>query len=112
MSFKKVILIAGGSDKGESFKELNKFSNIIIEAYLVGENAYKIKKYINRKLSNKVCESLKEALEKSYKKSLSSGKYYPILFSPASASFDDYKSFEQRGDFFKKLFKNIRKKVA
>ena len=111
-SFKKVILIAGGSDKGESFKELNKFSNMIIETYLVGENAYKIKKYINKKLSNKVCEDLEEALERSYKKSLSSGKHYPILFSPASASFDNYKSFEERGDFFKKLFKNIRKKVA
>ena len=111
-SFKKVILIAGGSDKGESFKELNKFSNIIIQTYLVGENANKIKKYINRQLPNKVCESLKEALERSYKKSLSSGKLYPILFSPASASFDNYKSFEERGDCFKKLFKNIRKKVA
>ena len=111
-SFKKVILIAGGSDKGESFKELNKFSNIIIETYLVGENAYKIKQYINRNLPNVVCENLKEALERSYKKSLSSGKNYPILFSPASASFDNYKSFEQRGDCFKKLFKCIRKKVA
>ena len=111
-SFKKVILIAGGSDKGESFRELNKFSDIIIEAYLVGENAFKIKKYINRKLPNKVCANLKEALERSYKKSISSGKYYPILFSPASASFDNYKSFEQRGDCFKRLFKNIRKKVA
>ncbi len=111
-SFKKVILIAGGSDKGESFKELNKFSHIIIEAYLVGENAYKIKKYINRNITNIVCKNLKEALEQSYNKSLSSGKNYPILFSPASASFDNYKSFEQRGDCFKKLFKNIRKKVA
>ena len=111
-SFEKVILIAGGSDKGESFKELNKFSNIIIETYLVGENANKIKKYINRKLSNKVCENLEEALEQSFKKSLSSGKLYPILFSPASASFDNYESFEERGDCFKKLFKNIRKKVA
>ena len=111
-SFKKVILIAGGSDKGESFKELNKFSNIIIDTYLVGENANKIKKYINRKLPNKVCESLEEALERSYKKSISSGKYYPILFSPASASFDNFKNFEERGDCFKKLFKNIRKKVA
>ena len=111
-SFKKVILIAGGFDKGESFKELNKFSDIIIETYLVGENAYKIKKYINKKLPNKICENLKEALERSYKKSISSGKYYPILFSPASASFDNYKSFEQRGDCFKRLFKNIRKKVA
>ena len=111
-SFKKVILIVGGSDKGESFKELNKFSNIIIKTYLVGENAYKIKKYINRKLPNKICENLKEALEQSYQKSITSGKHYPILFSPASASFDNYKSFEQRGDCFKKLFKNIRKKVA
>ena len=111
-SFKKVILIAGGSDKGESFKELNKFSNIIIKTYLVGENAYKIKKYINRKLPNKICENLKEALEQSYQKSVSSGKHYPILFSPASASFAHYKSFEQRGDCFKKLFKNIRKQVA
>ena len=111
-SFKKVILIAGGSDKGESFKELTKFSNIIIEIYLVGENANKIKKYINRKVANKVCENLEEALERSYKKSLSSGKLYPILFSPASASFDNYENFEERGDCFKKLFKNIRKKVA
>ncbi len=111
-SFKKVILIAGGSDKGESFKELNKFSDILIQTYLVGENANKIKKYINRQLPNKVCENLKEALERSYEKSLSSGKLYPILFSPASASFDNYKSFEERGDCFKKLFKNIGKKVA
>ncbi len=111
-SFKKVILIVGGFDKGESFKELNKFSNIIIEAYLVGENAGKIRKYIDRKLTNKVCENLKDALEQSYKKSLSSGKYYPILFSPASASFDSYKNFEQRGNYFRKLFHNIRKKVA
>ncbi len=111
-SFKKVILIAGGSDKGESFKELNQFSNIIIKTYLVGENANKIKKYINRQLQNKVCKNLQEALERSYEKSLSSGKHYPILFSPASASFDNYKSFAERGDCFKKLFKNIKKKVA
>ena len=95
-----------------NFKKLNKFSNIIAQTYLVGENANKIKKHINRQLPNKVCESLKEALERSYNKSLSSGKLYPILFSPASASFDNYKSFEERGDCFKKLFKNIRKKVA
>ena len=111
-SFKKVILIAGGSDKGEGFKEFNRFSNVIIEAYLVGENANTIKKYINKKIINIVCENLKEALEKSFKKSLSSGKYYPILFSPASASFDSFKNFEQRGNYFKKLFKNIKKKVA
>lgn len=111
-SFKKVILIAGGSDKGESFKELNKFSNIVIKAYLVGQNAYQIKKSLNKKFTAKVCKNLKDALEDSFKKSLSSGKHYPILFSPASASFDNYQNYEQRGNYFKKLFNNIRKKVA
>ena len=111
-SFKKVILIVGGSDKGESFKDLNKYSNIIIDAYLVGDNALKIKNFLDKKIVNNICENLKEAVEKSYKKSLESGKYYPILFSPASASFDNYKNYEQRGDYFKKLFNQIKRKVA
>ena len=111
-SFKKVILIAGGSDKGENFKDLNDYSNIIIDTYLVGDNALKIKKFLNKKIVSNICENLKEAVEKSFKKSLESGQYYPIIFSPASASFDNYKNYEQRGNYFKKLFNHIKKKVA
>ena len=51
-------------------------------------------------------------MEKSFKKSLESGKYYPILFSPASASFDNFKNYEKRGNYFKKLVNHIKKKVA
>ena len=111
-SFKKVILIVGGSDKGESFKDFNIYSNVIIDVYLVGDNALKIKKFLNKKIVNNICENLKEAVEKSFKKSLESGQYYPIIFSPASASFDNYKNYEQRGNYFKKLFNDIKKKVA
>ena len=111
-SFKKVILIAGGSDKGESFNELKKYKNIIIEAFLIGENANKIQKNLNKLCLNRVCNNLSEAVEKSYIKSLSSGNYYPVIFSPASASFDKYKNFEDRGNHFKKIFKDIKRKVA
>ncbi len=111
-SFQKVILIVGGSDKGESFKDLNNYSNVITDAYLVGDNAQKIKNFLNKNIENNICKNLKEAVEKSYKKSLESGKYYPILFSPASASFDNYKNYEQRGNYFKKIFYHIKKKVA
>ena len=111
-SFKKVILIIGGSDKGESFEDLNNYSNIIIDAYLVGDNSFKIKNFLNKRIVNNICKNLKEAVEKSYKRSLESGKYYPILFSPASASFDNYKNYEQRGNDFKKIFNQIKKNVA
>ena len=111
-SFKKVILIAGGSDKGENYNSITKFSNIIIETYLIGENAFKIKNALNEICSNNICQTLNEAVEKSYKKSLNSGQFYPILFSPASASFDKYKNFEQRGNNFIKIFKDVKRKVA
>ena len=32
-----------------------------------------------------------------------------ILFSPASASFDSFKNFEERGEYFNKLIKNYIK---
>jgi UDP-N-acetylmuramoylalanine--D-glutamate ligase len=32
-----------------------------------------------------------------------------ILFSPASASFDSFKNFEERGKYFNKLIKNYIK---
>ena len=32
-----------------------------------------------------------------------------ILFSPASASFDNFKNFEERGRYFNKLIKNYIK---
>ena len=30
-----------------------------------------------------------------------------ILFSPAAASFDQFKNFEERGNYFNKIVKNI-----
>ena len=31
---------------------------------------------------------------------------YIILFSPAAASFDEFKNFEERGEYFNQLIKN------
>ncbi|MBR1544503.1 MAG: UDP-N-acetylmuramoyl-L-alanine--D-glutamate ligase [Alphaproteobacteria bacterium] len=63
------------------------------------------------------CHKLPKAVYKAFKlalKDLKKGKVKNpiILLSPATASFDQYKSFEERGDHFKSLFNEIKEKYA
>ena len=111
-SFSKVILIAGGSNKGDDFKPLNSFSSVIFETFLYGETASEIAHTLRKKCKNNICNDLSEAVKKSFKKSIDSRKNYPILFSPACASFDHYTNYKKRGEHFKKLFNSILKEVA
>ena len=111
-SFDKVILIAGGSSKGDSFQPLKKYSKVIFKAYLFGDTALEIAKTLEPLCSSHICNDLNEAVKRSYKKSLLEGKYYPILFSPACASFDQYLNFEKRGEHFKSIFNKILKEAA
>ena len=106
-NFKKVFLIAGGSKKGGSFKKLADFSENVYEAYLVGETALDIKKVLEKYCKIFICSNLEDAVKKSYKKSLNTKKKYPILLSPACASFDRYENFESRGMHFKNIFNKL-----
>ena len=103
-NFKKVFLIAGGSKKGGNFNKLADFSENVYEAYLVGETALDIKKVLERYCKIFICSNLEDAVKKSYMKSLNTKKKYPILLSPACASFDRYENFESRGMHFKNIF--------
>lgn len=109
-SFKqKVILIAGGYDKKIPYDGLGK---TIIDkcksAFLIGKTADKIEKDIRNFDSSfaiQRCNSLEEAISKAYE---SSEKGDVIILSPASASFDMFKSFEERGKLFKQIVNNLK----
>ena len=111
-SFEKVILIAGGSSKGDSFQPLKKYSKVIYKAYLFGDTALEISSSLEPDCRSYICNDLNEAVKKSYKSSLLDGKYYPILFSPACASFDQYQNFEKRGEHFNSIFNKLLKEAA
>ena len=106
-SFNKVFLIAGGSSKGGSFNSLLKYAGKICEAYLIGETAKELKKVLGKFCKSIICNDLEEAVKKSYNKSIISKKNYPILLSPACASFDQYQNYESRGNHFKRIFNKI-----
>ena len=57
-----------------------------------------------KKIDTYICETLEETVALA-KKQASSGDI--VLFSPASASFDMFKNFEERGKKFKEIVNNI-----
>ena len=66
-------------------------------------------KQINKKIEYEIYKDLKKVIKKIFQ-SLKYHKKTTILFSPASASYDQFKNFAQRGESFKRLIKNYAKK--
>jgi len=96
-----VILIAGGYDKNTDFTPwVQHFAGKVAQVILIGETAGQIIDTCNRLgyTSYTQANSLQEAVNNT-KKLARPG--YKIIFSPACASFDMFKNFEERGDLFK-----------
>lgn len=94
-----VILLAGGLDRGEDFSDLIPYLKSVKALVAFGETKEKLAK-IGKEAGLKtvhLVENVEEAVPLSY--SLSQPGDI-ILLSPACASWDQYPSFEVRGDIF------------
>ena len=104
-------LLGGIPKKGDKFN-LSKNYQRNIRGFIFGVNHKKFLLDLKDKIKIKKFSNLKKALDelfKDIKKDNSSKKI--ILFSPAAASFDSFKNFEDRGLYFNKLIKkyiNVR----
>ena len=107
-SFKKpTILLLGGLDRGHSFEGLTEYMKNVKLVCSFGQTNNRIKEYCNKiNVPCIVSETLKEAVNKAYENSSSNDV---VLLSPACASWDQYKCFEDRGNEFKEIVKNMVK---
>lgn len=107
-----IILIAGGYDKNLDYEPLAKpILEKVSTLILIGDTAEKIFDVVKKeseiqakKINIYMCDSLEQTIELAKK---SSKKGDVVLFSPASASFDMFKNFADRGEQFKNLVNNI-----
>tara|TARA_B100001093_G_C26787273_1_gene997241 strand:- start:313 stop:1587 length:1275 start_codon:yes stop_codon:yes gene_type:complete len=104
-----IIWILGGKPKENDKIRINKFKKKIIMAYIIGKHPNFFSKQINKNIKYEIYKNLKIVIKKIFQ-SLKYHKKTTILFSPASASYDQFKNFVQRGEKFKKLIKYYAKK--
>ena len=100
------LLLLGGLDRGHSFDDLTPSMKNVVYVACYGETKARIKEYCDRiGVSCGVFDNLNNATKACYEKAT---KGSVILLSPACASWDQYKKFEDRGDEFKNIISTFK----
>ena len=96
-----IVLMLGGRGKNLDFSPI--FENKLYAVVCFGECGLEILRSAKAEYIAYE-ENLKSALNRAY---LFAGPNSVVLLSPACASFDEFSSYKQRGDYFKKLVSEI-----
>jgi UDP-N-acetylmuramoylalanine--D-glutamate ligase len=98
--------IVGGTKKEEGIDPLEPYFKNINHAFLIGKSSKEFSVTLNGKVEYTQCETLENAIIECVTKGLVSKDEIIILLSPACASYDQWKNFEKRGEFFVEFVKN------
>ena len=98
-------LIAGGEGKGQSFKELAAACQGRVEkALLFGADARFIEDALADAVATEVFDTLDEALMVAAESACDGDT---VLFSPACASFDQFRNYVHRGEYFRQCVEGL-----
>ena len=101
-----VVLMLGGKDKGNDYTEIEALVKEKVSALIcLGVDNSKLHAFFDGKVSHiEDAGSMKEAVEAAYRLAK---KGDTVLLSPCCASFDLFKSYEDRGTQFKEMVKSL-----
>lgn len=106
----KVIMIAGGKDKGIPYDDLGKpIAEHVKTLILIGATSSKIEEALNACPNS---DDVKVIHASTYDEAVNKARENAsdddvVLLSPASTSFDMFRNFEERGNLFKKLVNEL-----
>lgn len=103
MAGRNVRLIAGGLPKGDDPKNvLSALTNRVKKVYIIGQSAEAFFQAWSSEVNCEICGTMDNAVE-AVKREAECGD--TVLLSPGTASYDQFKNFEERGDVFARLVK-------
>lgn len=111
-SYDNIYWIVGGRAKEGGLSGLEKLMGRVRETYLIGEAAEDFSGWMKK---NNVAHQKNKTLDAAVRAAHIAAQKNPpsvVLLSPACASFDQFSSYEERGDVFTKLVNNLEESAA
>ncbi|NUY39362.1 UDP-N-acetylmuramoyl-L-alanine--D-glutamate ligase [Wolbachia endosymbiont of Litomosoides brasiliensis] len=108
LSYKNIYWIVGGKSKEGGIESLSKHFTRIRKAFLIGESTEVFASTMENKVDYVRCYNLENAFRLAFEEAIKSKEKITILLSPACASFDQWRNFEERGKAFCRMFENLR----
>jgi len=105
-AYENIFWIAGGIAKQGGINALAPYFPRIKRAFLIGEAAGSFAEKLGNGLEHEISGNLATAVGAAYDRAVAAGGGV-VLLSPACASFDQFASFEARGDRFRVLARDI-----
>lgn len=106
--FSDIYWIAGGRPKTDGIAALDGYFPRIRKAYLIGEAAPQFAATLEGRVPYEIAETLDRAVADAAADAQGAGSGEAVvLLSPACASFDQFRNFEERGDAFRKLVRGL-----
>lgn len=103
---KKIIWIAGGVDKGNNYEQIKDLVISRVKHLIaLGKDNSKLCNFFENIVDITKTDSIEEAVKKAYKLAK---KGDIVLLSPACASFDLFKNYEDRGEQFRKVVESLK----
>ena len=100
-----VVLLLGGRDKNGDFDALRpQLKEKVKRVILFGEARDRIGSLIGDGVESEKKQTLREAVVSAYKNAAAGDV---VLLSPGCASFDEFKDYKERGNFFKEMLGNL-----
>ncbi|MBI3319900.1 MAG: UDP-N-acetylmuramoyl-L-alanine--D-glutamate ligase, partial [Candidatus Omnitrophica bacterium] len=103
-----VVAILGGKDKGLNFDGLQGVlrQERMRGVVLIGESRSRLRALLNGSATVRECDTLEQAVREAMSLAHAGDT---LLFSPACASFDMFRNFEERGRVFKQLVRQLER---
>ena len=107
-SFPRVYWITGGLPKEGGIEPLRGLFPRVARAYLIGEAAPAFSATLGGSVPYEISGTLQAAVEHAAEDAANDGSgEVVVLLSPACASYDQFKGFDQRGDAFRDLVRGL-----
>jgi UDP-N-acetylmuramoylalanine--D-glutamate ligase len=105
----KIVLILGGRGKNAPYAPLIPLiERSVRKVIAIGEDAKNIASQLDGHTDIEFADTFDDAVHRSFESATSGDN---VLLAPACASFDMFKSFEERGTVFKQGVRNLRRSV-